>query len=153
MFWVIPFYLQKASLLRQYFTGNLCFIRLGVSAVRTCFTIAPWHGQIIPIITHLVQGIHRFRTIQYLVKWCRPCDVALMRRYGYEVGKCEGARSLQWLHNGRDGVSNHQPYHCLLNCLFRRRSKKTSKLRVIGLFAVNYQCIENGPWYERTLIS
>ena len=27
-------------------------------------------------------------------------------------------------HNGRDGVSNRQPHHCLLNRLFRRRSKK-----------------------------
>ena len=41
--------------------------------------------------------------------------------------------TLQWRHNGRDGVSNHQPHECLLNCLFRRRSKKTSKLRVTGL--------------------
>ena len=37
--------------------------------------------------------------------------------------------SLQWRHNGRDGVSNHQPHDCLLNHLLRRRSKKTSKLR------------------------
>ena len=29
----------------------------------------------------------------------------------------------------------HQPHHCLLNCLFRRRSKKKSKLRVTGLYA------------------
>ena len=34
------------------------------------------------------------------------------------------AFSLQWRHNGKCGVSNHQPYDCLLNCLFRRRSKK-----------------------------
>ena len=40
--------------------------------------------------------------------------------------------SLQWRHNGRDGVSNHHSHHCLLNRLFRRRSKKTSKLRVTG---------------------
>ena len=44
---------------------------------------------------------------------------------------------LQWHHNGRNGVSNHQPHHCLLNCLFRRRSKKTSKLRITGLCAGN----------------
>ena len=44
-------------------------------------------------------------------------------------------RSLQWRHNGRDGVSNHQPRHCLLNRLFRRRSKKTSKFRIAGLCA------------------
>ena len=30
-------------------------------------------------------------------------------------------------------VSNHQPHDCLLNRLFRRRSKKTSKLCVTGL--------------------
>ena len=46
--------------------------------------------------------------------------------------------SLQWRHNGRDGVSIHQPHDCLLNrLLFRRRSKKTSKLRVTGLCAGN----------------
>ena len=32
--------------------------------------------------------------------------------------------SLQWRHNWRDSVSNHQPHDCLLNRLFRRRSKK-----------------------------
>ena len=37
-------------------------------------------------------------------------------------------KSLQWRHNGRDGVSNHQRIACLLNRLFRCRSKKTSKL-------------------------
>ena len=31
---------------------------------------------------------------------------------------------LQWRHNGRDRVSNHQPHDCLLDRLFRRRSKK-----------------------------
>ena len=35
--------------------------------------------------------------------------------------------ALQWRHNGRDSVSNHG---CLLHRLFRRRSKKTLKLRV-----------------------
>ena len=41
--------------------------------------------------------------------------------------------SLRWHRNGRDSVSNHQPHDCLLSRLFRRRSKKTSKLRVTGL--------------------
>ena len=41
--------------------------------------------------------------------------------------------SLQWYHNERHGVSNHQPLDCLLNCLIRCRSKKTSKLCVTGL--------------------
>ena len=46
---------------------------------------------------------------------------------------------LQWRHNGRDGVTNHQPYRSLLNRLYRRRSKKTSKLRVAG------PCVMNSP--------
>ena len=44
---------------------------------------------------------------------------------------------LQWCHNECDGISNHQPHDCLLNHLFRCRSKKTSKLRVTGLCAGN----------------
>ena len=44
-------------------------------------------------------------------------------------------RALQWRHNGRNSVSNHQPHDCFLNRLFRRRSKKTSKLRVTSLCA------------------
>ena len=47
--------------------------------------------------------------------------------------------TLQWHHNEQDGVSNHQRLRCLLNCWFRRRSKKTSKLRVTGL------CVRNSP--------
>ena len=47
--------------------------------------------------------------------------------------------ALQWRHNEHDVVSNHQPHDCLLNCLFRRRSKKTSKLRVTSL------CEGNSP--------
>ena len=43
--------------------------------------------------------------------------------------------SLLWRHNGRDGISNRQPRLCLLNRSSRRRSKKTSKLRVTGLCA------------------
>ena len=49
---------------------------------------------------------------------------------GHETMACDRCLfSLRLRHNGRDGVSNHD---CLLNRLFRRRSKKTSKLRVTG---------------------
>ena len=44
---------------------------------------------------------------------------------------------LQWRCNGCDSVSNHQPREYLLSRLIRRRSKKTSKLRVTGLCAGN----------------
>ena len=49
--------------------------------------------------------------------------------------ECNNPISLQWRHNKRDSVSNHQRLHCLLNYRFRRRSKKTSKLHVTGLCA------------------
>ena len=42
-------------------------------------------------------------------------------------------RSLQWRHYECDGVSSHGRLDCLLNRLFRRRSKKASKLRITGL--------------------
>ena len=47
--------------------------------------------------------------------------------------------ALQRRHNERDHVSNHKPHDCLCSRLFRRRSKKTSKLRVTGL------CVGNSP--------
>ena len=73
---------------------------------------------------------------------CFMCDnnsCYRMTIYTCAVGKIKhvAVESLRWRHNGRDGVSNHQPYDCLLNRLFRRRSKKTPKLRVTGLCAGN----------------
>ena len=49
-----------------------------------------------------------------------------------------GINLLQWRHNKRSGIAKHQPHDCLVNCLFRRRSKKTSsKVRVTGFCAGN----------------
>ena len=36
-------------------------------------------------------------------------------------------RTLQWRHNGGDGVSNHQPYDCLLKRLFKAQIKESIK--------------------------
>ena len=55
----------------------------------------------------------------------------------YVLCKRHTLMSLQWRHNERDGVSNHQTHDCLLNRLFSRRSKKTSNLRVTGLYEGN----------------
>ena len=49
------------------------------------------------------------------------------------------AYTLLWRQSGLGYVSNLQPQDCLLNRVFRRRSKKTSKLRVTGL------CVGNSP--------
>ena len=50
---------------------------------------------------------------------------------------------LQWRHNEHDGISNHRLIDCLLNRLFRCKSKKTTKLRVTGL------CEGNPPVTDR----
>ena len=57
--------------------------------------------------------------------------------------------SLQWCHDGHDGISNHQPLDCLLNRLFRRRSKKTSKLRKFFwvCFAGRFENNDLRVWY------
>ena len=60
------------------------------------------------------------------------------------VGR-QHATSLLWRHNDHGGVSNHQPHGCLLTRLFRRRSKKLSKLRVTGICAGNSPGPVNSP--------
>ena len=78
------------------------------------------------------------------------CQNATMRVYGawiktyhvlcsktYSSNRLNLGWSLQWRHNEGDDVSIRQPHDCLLNRLFRRGSKKTSKLRVTGLCAGN----------------
>ena len=46
---------------------------------------------------------------------------------------------LQWRRNEHDGVGNHRRHDCLLNLLFRLRSRKTSKLRVTGICEGNHR--------------
>ena len=55
--------------------------------------------------------------------------------------------TLDWRHDGRDGVSNHQPHDCLLNRLFKRRPKKTSQLCVTGVCGRT-----KGKWHENIAI-
>ena len=69
----------------------------------------------------------------------RRCNV---QYFGMEVTRVHSVTwlikaAIRWRHNGHGSVSNHQPHDCLLNRLFRRRSKKTWKLRVTGLCARN----------------
>ena len=45
--------------------------------------------------------------------------------------------SLEWRQNECDSVSNHQRLDCLPKRVFRRRSKKITKLRITGLCAGN----------------
>ena len=55
------------------------------------------------------------------------------------MSKFARVKTLQWCHNECDGISNNWHLNCLLNRLFRHRSKKTSKLCITGL------CKGNSP--------
>ena len=69
----------------------------------------------------------------------RICEMGLLM-VTFDLATGRPVFTLQWRHNWRlNCVSNHQHHDCLLNCLFWRRSKKTSKLCVTGL------CEGNSP--------
>ena len=59
--------------------------------------------------------------------------VCILEGYFLESHWWEVSASLQCRHHERDGVRNHQRFHCLLSCLIRCRSKETSKLRITDL--------------------
>ena len=95
--------------------------------------ISIWTWKCVYISTH---PSCRLRGIQ-------PCNQCLWMSLplGYKQEELPPIQALRWRHKERDSVSNHQPHHCLLKKkrLFRRRSKKISKLRVTGL------CVGNSP--------
>ena len=76
--------------------------------------------------------------------WCQAITRINTVTYMHHSFKTKlfSMRTLQWCHHGRDGVSNHQPHHCLLNRFFCRRSKKTSTLHVTDL-CVPAQMVSN----------
>ena len=78
---------------------------------------------------------HQMETFSALLAFCEVDS----QHKGQWRGALMFSLTLEWRHNGLDSVSNHQPHDCLLNRLFRRTSKKTSKLRVTGL------CEKNSP--------
>ena len=63
--------------------------------------------------------------------WIKIVILVSGRRYLYGKRTCKHTESqkfpLQWHHNERDGVLYHRRLGCLLDRLFTRRSKKTSK--------------------------
>ena len=81
----------------------------------------------------LVMNQHRLNRRIGLKYTCRWLTVVQTKNKSVHPG----IKALQWRHNGCDGVSNHKLHNFLPIRLFRRRSKKTAKLRVTGLCARN----------------
>ena len=53
--------------------------------------------------------------------------------------------SLRWRHNGCDGVSNHQPHHCLRNSFFGPRSKKHQSSASLAFVQGNHRGPVDSP--------
>ena len=98
-----------------------------------------WGEHVSPSIRVRV-GLLRWFGCYVSVRTVQRCLVATGYRLKYP-NRCPRQipdhHPLLWRHNEPDNVSNHQPHDRLLNRLFRRRSKKTSKPRLSGLCAGN----------------
>ena len=81
----------------------------------------PWHSGDITMMAYLRVPRQQRRHVMCKM-WSKEC----VRKEMVPV---------QWRNNER--VSNRRRFYCLLNRLFRRRSNKTSKLRVTGLWKGN----------------
>ena len=88
-----------------------------------------------------------FITVTWWYVWCiewasgnqEEVQACLVTLWLFIISCYSLYKTLRWRYNDHAGVSNHRPHGCLLNRLFRHRSKKTSKLRVAGL------CVGNSP--------
>ena len=69
--------------------------------------------------------------------WISLTKAQFCRRLVFALVLALASCSLEWHHNGCNGISNHQPHHCLLNRSFRHRSKKALKLRTTDLCGGN----------------
>ena len=141
--------------------SELYLLRLSLKHLHVCFDIQIF-GKIDVVIVINIQYLHKFDQVSTAYKcfivWNRylrhgwiitshiivwyiiiyPCD-------RYLLLALKSSYPLQWCHNGCDRVLNHWHLDCLLNRLFRRRSKKTSKLCVTGLCEGNPPVTDGFP--------
>ena len=87
-------------------------VRVCIQVVYVCFFILLWNKE---NVAQIYKCLFDSQNCAYCV---------------YSMVCVNGTAPLQWRHKEGDGVYNHHYLECLLNRLFRRGSKKTSKLRV-----------------------
>ena len=96
-----------------------------------------WNVQYLPITMKWLKTLLYIVVKQWPAFWIT--SLTPLKRKGCYTSIWGNKIALRWRHNERDSVSNNQPHDGLLNRLYRRRLKKSSKLRVTGL------CLENAP--------
>ena len=87
---------------------NVYIFEISLKFIHWCFVVQPLVSTCNDFMLNIGYAIHIYWSVAFKI---------LIPGYPLELR-----------HNERDGVSNHQPHDCSLNRLFRRRSKKTSKL-------------------------
>ena len=113
----VTFWNRKASLQRRCM-GVMAYLITGNSTVLQQFVYAQNEkknpSKCLYVMTSSCVSCSRYITdashVRLISLWC----------YAYYT--C--VNILQWRHNGRDGVSNHQPPHCLLNRLSNTDQRK-----------------------------
>ena len=121
--WTLPFYQLLVHLMIKYCQNNISVL-VQIVGFNLIYTVGLKHH--IQVSRSLLDccgllSVQFTRFIQDYFTWNGP------------VMPSSQCQPLEWRHNKRDGASNHRRLDCLLNRWFRRRSKKTSKLRVTGL--------------------
>ena len=84
-------------------------------------------------------GICRTRISKFNTRWHNWYGHLLEMEEACMQNDLLNTRTIEWRYNEGDNVSNHRCLDCLLNRLFRRKSTKTSRLRVTGI------CVGNPP--------
>ena len=107
--------------------GIVCYIR------GCCTTVEKLNKNLQNVLNGI--KIQRVSTRRPLGPCCNVCSCNMCLNNRHRAFERHAGLTLRWRHHGRDSVSNHQPYDCFLNRFFRRRCKKTSKLRITGLCA------------------
>ena len=119
------------------------------SSIKLFYSATEWFGLVkIPIWRNIlgfpfecqhassVTSLHKYEYMLAALIYSMASTKGVIRRcHNKEV--LSTGYPLQFRHNECNGVSKHQPHKCLFKRLFRRRSKKTSKLRVTGLCGGN----------------
>ena len=116
---------------------EVSFVRNLFHVVLLCWTFAQSTAVILPCSLQNFSASGRQEGVLCRIENSRDLSLkCISDRYPILQGPADSEPvTLLWRHNGHDSVSNHQAHDCLLNRLFTRRSKKTSKLRVTGLCA------------------
>ena len=79
-----------------------------------------------------------------MIGWIQ-CAARYTSLWGYHKAK---HNTLQWCYDDCYGLSDNRHFDCLINCLFRRISKKIPKLRVSGFCDGNLTVTDGFPHKE-----